>query len=339
MDLVKLRHDDWTFETLTTLACHLCSFAHTCEGCSLQIGTPELAYVTYDCSCGIEKPTGSGGIDSFLEWKCWSYHRHLGGTSQTTLVQTPYMRRHMARLGALPGGPPPVSRRDIRVRALFDTVPDHTLDIREYCPSCPVRVGDWIMPVDLLVLRKLGDFDVALGMDWLTKYYATVDCKNRTVTFREPGQTEVVFCGCRSSLFAMTISSSRARQLISRGCVAYLASVVLRGVDDTLRIEDIPVVREFQDEFLAELPGPVAYQLALPPNLSGVHNVFHVSVLRKYVFDPTHVLDSTPLELRDDLSFEELPVRILAREVRKLRNRDIPYVKVLWSNHGKREAT
>nr|CAD1829264.1 unnamed protein product [Ananas comosus var. bracteatus] len=113
------------------------------------------------------------------------------------------------------------------------------LDIREFCPSCPVRVEDWIMPVDLLALRKLGEFDVVLGMDWLTKYYATIDCKNRTVTFREPGQTEVVFRGCRSSLFAMTISSSRARQLISRGCIAYLASFVLKGDDDTPRIEDI----------------------------------------------------------------------------------------------------
>nr|CAD1838520.1 unnamed protein product [Ananas comosus var. bracteatus] len=45
-----------------------------------------------------------------------------------------------------------------------------------------------------------------------------------------------------------------------------------------------------------------------------------------------------PLELREDLSFEEQPVRIFAREVKKLRNRDIPYVKVLWSNHDKREV-
>nr|CAD1842419.1 unnamed protein product [Ananas comosus var. bracteatus] len=172
----------------------------------------------------------------------------------------------------------------IRVRALFDTgashsfldrlfaelhgiplvsllhlgwvvVPDHSLDIREFCPSCLVRVGDWIMPVDLLVLHKLEEFDVVLGMDWLTKYFATIDCKNRTVTFREPGQAEVVYRGCKSSLFAMTISSSRARQLISRGCVAYLATVVLRGDVDAPRIEDIPVVREFGDVFLAELLG------------------------------------------------------------------------------------
>nr|CAD1838542.1 unnamed protein product [Ananas comosus var. bracteatus] len=52
----------------------------------------------------------------------------------------------------------------------------------------------------------------------------------------------------------MTISSSRARQLISRGCSAYLASVVLRGDDVTPRIEDIPIVREFGDVFPAELP-------------------------------------------------------------------------------------
>nr|CAD1833597.1 unnamed protein product [Ananas comosus var. bracteatus] len=90
---------------------------------------------------------------------------------------------------------------------------------------------------------------------------------------------------------------------------------------------------------ILERVGPVVYRLALPPNLSGVHNVFHVSVLRKYIFDPTHVLDATPVELRDDFSFEEQPVRVLAREMRKLRNRDIPYVRVLWSNHGEQEAT
>nr|CAD1818072.1 unnamed protein product [Ananas comosus var. bracteatus] len=247
------------------------------------------------------------------------------------------------------------------------------------------------MPVYLLALRKLGNFDVVLGMNWLTKYYATINCKNRMVTFREPGQTEVMFRGCQSLLFAMSISLSRARQLISRGCVAYLASIVLRDEDDTPRIEDIPIVREFSGRVssgatgyqasikmapfealygrkcrsllhwsevgerlalgpdvlqelrtrsrrlegskrfgiwgklsprfiglyeILERVGPVVYRLALSPNLSSVHNVFHVSVLRKYVFDPTHVLDATPVELRDDLRFEEQPVKILAHEMK-----------------------
>nr|CAD1835625.1 unnamed protein product [Ananas comosus var. bracteatus] len=78
---------------------------------------------------------------------------------------------------------------------------------------------------------------------------------------------------------------------------------------------------------ILERVGPVANRLALPPNLSGVHNIFHVSVLRKYVHDSAHVLDASPLELRDDLSFEEQPLKILAREVKRFRNRDIPYVK------------
>ena len=85
--------------------------------------------------------------------------------------------------------------------------------------------------------------------------------------------------------------------------------------------------------------GPVAYRLALPPRLAGVHNVFHVSTLRKYVSNSTHVLQYEPPELREDMSYEEFPVCILAREERELRNRAIPYVKVQWSNHGEREAT
>ena len=51
------------------------------------------------------------------------------------------------------------------------------------------------------------------------------------------------------------------------------------------------------------------------------------------------MIDFTPLELGEDLRYEERPLRILAREAKELRNRVIPYVKVLWSNHGEREAT
>ncbi|KAL0553613.1 hypothetical protein IC582_007513 [Cucumis melo] len=85
--------------------------------------------------------------------------------------------------------------------------------------------------------------------------------------------------------------------------------------------------------------GPVAYRLALPPSLSTVHDVFHVSMLRKYVVDPTHVVDFEPLQLSGNLSYEEQPLEILAREVKRLSNRGIALVKVLWRNHGVEEAT
>ncbi|KAL0536189.1 hypothetical protein IC582_025128 [Cucumis melo] len=90
---------------------------------------------------------------------------------------------------------------------------------------------------------------------------------------------------------------------------------------------------------ILEQIGPVAYRLALPPSLSTVHDVFHVSMLRKYVPDPSHVVDYEPLEIDENLSYTEQPVEVLAREVKMLRNREIPLVKVLWRNHRVEEAT
>ncbi|XP_038892576.1 uncharacterized protein LOC120081620 [Benincasa hispida] len=85
--------------------------------------------------------------------------------------------------------------------------------------------------------------------------------------------------------------------------------------------------------------GLVAYQLALPPSLSSVHNVFHVSMLRKYVTGPSHIVDFGPLWLNGNLSYEERPVQILTREVKMLCNREIAAVKISWQNHQFEEAT
>ncbi|KAA0041720.1 pol protein [Cucumis melo var. makuwa] len=83
----------------------------------------------------------------------------------------------------------------------------------------------------------------------------------------------------------------------------------------------------------------VAYRLALSPSFSEIHDVFHVSMLRKYVPDPSHVVNYEPLEIDENLSYIELPVEVLARDVIMLRNREIPLVKVLWQNHRVEEAT
>ena len=90
---------------------------------------------------------------------------------------------------------------------------------------------------------------------------------------------------------------------------------------------------------ILERVGNVAYGLALPPELASVHNVFHVSMLKKYVPDPSHVLNHEPIEVHEDLTYEERPVQILAREEKVLRNKTIPLVKVLWRNHKIEEAT
>ena len=77
-----------------------------------------------------------------------------------------------------------------------------------------------------------------------------------------------------------------------------------------------------------EKVGLVAYILALPPELEKIHNVFHVSMLRKYKSDPLHVVSSETIERRSDLTYEEELVEILAREVKELRKKRIPLVKV-----------
>ncbi|KAA3452486.1 DNA/RNA polymerases superfamily protein [Gossypium australe] len=84
--------------------------------------------------------------------------------------------------------------------------------------------------------------------------------------------------------------------------------------------------------------GSVAYRLALPVDLK-IHNVFHVSMLRRYRSDPSHVIPLAEIEIRPDMSYEEEPIKILAREVKQLRNKDIALVKVLWQKHGIEEAT
>ena len=90
---------------------------------------------------------------------------------------------------------------------------------------------------------------------------------------------------------------------------------------------------------ILERVGPVAYRIALPSDLAQIHDVFHVSALRQYLADPSHVLLHEPVELQKDLTYEEYPERILDRGMKTLRARSIPLVKVLWRNHAVEEAS
>ena len=90
---------------------------------------------------------------------------------------------------------------------------------------------------------------------------------------------------------------------------------------------------------ILEHVGPVAYRFALPPKFSKLHNVFHVSMLRRYRSDESHILPVQEIQVHEDLSYDEEPKAILAREVKHLRNKQVPLVKVLWQHHGREEAT
>ncbi|MCI38348.1 putative retrotransposon gag protein, partial [Trifolium medium] len=81
------------------------------------------------------------------------------------------------------------------------------------------------------------------------------------------------------------------------------------------------------------------YRIALPPSLANLHDVFHVSQLRKYVRDSSHVIEEDNVQVRDDLTVETIPLRIEGREVKKLRNKEIASVKVIWGGPAGENAT
>ncbi|XP_019263493.1 PREDICTED: uncharacterized protein LOC109241228 [Nicotiana attenuata] len=105
---------------------------------------------------------------------------------------------------------------------------------------------------------------------------------------------------------------------------------------------------------ILERVGEVAYRLAFPPSLVGVHRVFHVSMLRRYHKnrshvldfsirryhkDRSHVLDFSTVHLDENLTYEKESVAILNWQVRKLRSMNFPSVKVHWRDHPIEEAT
>ena len=85
--------------------------------------------------------------------------------------------------------------------------------------------------------------------------------------------------------------------------------------------------------------GKVAYELDLPNELAMVHPVFHVSMLRKFIGVENTIVPLQDVTIEENLSYEELPVEILDRQVKRLRNKEIASVKVLWRNQYVESAT
>ena len=90
---------------------------------------------------------------------------------------------------------------------------------------------------------------------------------------------------------------------------------------------------------ILERVGTVAYRLTLPPSMSGVHEVFHVSMLREYTPDPAHVVDWGQIEVDTDGTFEEGPGCIVCSSDQVLRRKTVRLVRVLWRHCGVEEST
>ncbi|KAI0503771.1 hypothetical protein KFK09_014714 [Dendrobium nobile] len=90
---------------------------------------------------------------------------------------------------------------------------------------------------------------------------------------------------------------------------------------------------------IIEKIGNMAYRLDLPAHMQGIHNVFHISVLQKYVSDDSKRIQSKSIDLQPDLKYVEEPERILEYDVKQLRYKAIPFVKILWKHGLERDAT
>ena len=109
-----------------------------------------------------------------------------------------------------------------------------------------------------LILLEMIDFDVILGMDWLSNHRASVDCFTKKIRFEKPGYPELEFVGDRRVLSTCVISALEAERLLLKGCESYLAHVVDTLITE-VKLENVPVVCEFPDVFSEDLSG-------LPPD-------------------------------------------------------------------------
>ncbi|XP_016195311.1 uncharacterized protein LOC107636306 [Arachis ipaensis] len=97
---------------------------------------------------------------------------------------------------------------------------------------------------------------------------------------------------------------------------------------------------EFEEgDHILERVGPVEYRMALPPHLSDLHDIFHVSQLRKYTPNASHVLEPESVQLKEDLMLLVTPVIIDDTSIKQLRGKEVSLVKVAWSRAGVEEHT
>ncbi|XP_074336304.1 uncharacterized protein LOC141673453 [Apium graveolens] len=137
------------------------------------------------------------------------------------------------------------------------TLMGNSVIISDVYRECLIVVGDRNCKVNLLPM-EMHDFDIILGMDWLSEHRATIDCQGKRVIFGDATKPEFVYQGSQPKGEVKLIFALKANKLLSKGCDGYLAFVKDTSKDEP-RIEDYPVVREYEDVFPDELPG-------LPPH-------------------------------------------------------------------------
>ena len=129
----------------------------------------------------------------------------------------------------------------------------HNISVNSIYRNCPIVIQTKEFLADMITL-PFGEFDLILGMDYLSKHRAIVDYGQKTVLLSCSDQTEVIVQGIGSSVMSHVISTMQARRIMKKGCETFLA-LILNSKRGQVDVEKIPVVREFLDVFPEELPG------------------------------------------------------------------------------------
>ncbi|KAL5545301.1 hypothetical protein UlMin_009085 [Ulmus minor] len=140
--------------------------------------------------------------------------------------------------------------------------------------SIPIVIAGRELSVDLVILDMF-DYDVIVGMDFLSKYGAKINCKSRSVNFKPADEDQFKFNSQGSRNQKMMISVMKASKLLTNGCVGFLANIVDTTQKEKMKLEDVPVVNEFKDVFPEDLPGippdrEIMFEIELLPGTSPI---------------------------------------------------------------------
>jgi len=134
------------------------------------------------------------------------------------------------------------------------TLPDgKVVGCKELYKNYPIRMYGQLFLADLYKFT-LTDFGVILGMDWLARYQAQINCPEQWITLKGPNGERIVLKGKAPRIGVRLITALKASKLLGRGCKGFLCNIV-ETVAREPSLQDIPVVREFSDVFQEGIPG------------------------------------------------------------------------------------
>ena len=162
-----------------------------------------------------------------------------------SFISAPFTKRHQ------------IESQPIDGRMVVFVPNEETMISERIVPGSRLVIQNKDFPADLIVL-DIHDFDIVLGMDWLSKHRATLDCYKKEVRLVHPEEPGVIFRGIRREIAPSLINAMTASKMLRKGCQGYLAFVVDRRQEGT-RLEDILIVKEFPDVFPDDISG-------LPPD-------------------------------------------------------------------------